>query len=83
MSGREVNGRRLAASFGSWSGTAGVQDRAGGLLEVAFRADFKKVREVETGTLGGQAIEVIGAAKSDFVAGMVVLTCRPATEGGQ
>ena len=83
MSGVVKNGRRAAASFGPWSGTAGVQNRDGGLIEVAFRADPKSLRGVKTGTIGGDAVTVLKIERSAWVAGMVLITFEPVAEGDQ
>jgi hypothetical protein len=80
MSGPHNNGRRAAVVFGPYSGEAGVQDRADGTIEVAFRGEARQLRGVESGTVGGAPVSVLSVTKSAWVTGLVVLTCR-ASEG--
>lgn len=81
MSGTISNGARAPVTFGAFAGEAGVQERLGGEMEVAFRAEIRALRGVTAGVIDGQAVEVIAVAKSEFVPGMVVLTCRPVAGG--
>lgn len=78
MSGVAKNGRRAVVAFGKYAGAAGVQDRHGGVIEVAFRAELRGLRGIEEGTVDGKPVEVLSVAKSDWVAGMAVVTCQKA-----
>lgn len=78
MISSEKNGRRASVKFGSFLGEAGVRDREDGLLEVAFFwPDFRSLRRVSSGTVGDQSVEVLKVERSDWVTGMLVVTCRP------
>lgn len=76
MSGAVKNGRKASVAFGKYAGAAGVQDRAGGVMEVAFRGELRHLRGEASGTVDGKRVEVLSIAKSDWVPGMVVLTCE-------
>jgi len=81
MSGAIENGRRAPVKFGSHAGSAGVVERDDGTWRVAFFADLRSMRGVETGMIDGVACRVLSAKRSDpaaaGVAGMVVLTVKP------
>lgn len=81
MSGTIENGRRAPVKFGSYDGAAGVVERDDGTWLVAFFADLRSMRGVETGTIDGVACRVLSTKRSDPAAagitGMVVLTVKP------
>lgn len=72
------NGRRLEASFGTWSGVAGVQGTDP--MHVAFAARARDLRDVKSGTLDGKPVSVVNVMESKVVPGMVVLTVTAVTE---
>lgn len=77
MSGNNIeNGRRVEAEFGRWRGTVGVAVLRGE-TQVAFMAELRALRGVETGTIDGVPVRVLSADKSAFVPGMVVLKVEP------
>jgi hypothetical protein len=78
MSGAINNGRRLQVSFGSYSGPAGVVERAGE-TQIAFAAKRRDVASATTGTIDGKPYQVLSMAQSEHVPGMLVLTVTAVT----
>lgn len=73
---------RLPVVFGKVEAIAGVVDRHG-VLEIAFRADLKKLARKTTGTVDGKPVELIGEfVDSPSGAGLVEAKARYVAEEG-
>lgn len=72
IKGDVSNGKRVAVAFPWFTGTAGVQQTERGTQVAYFSRSTAKAPA--SGTVDGQAVEVIAAERSRTVEGVVVLT---------
>lgn len=71
------NGERLPAVFGEYEGLVGVAERQGE-TQIAFPGDWRRFRDVKSGTIDGQAFDVLSVAESKFTKRMVLMAVKPA-----
>lgn len=74
IKGEVRNGARVAVVFPWYSGPAGVQHTDRGMQVAYFSRSTAKAPA--TGTVDGQAVEVIAAERSRTVEGVAVLTVK-------
>lgn len=70
------SGRRVQIEVGRYSGAAGMQTHDG-VTTIAFMGEPRQFRGVATALVDGMPVRIADAARSAYVAGMVVLTVEP------
>jgi hypothetical protein len=76
IKGAVRNGKLVDVDFGWYVGRAGYQQTARGIEVAIFSGAEPKLSQ--PGTIDGQPFSIVKVATSQTVAGMTVLTVRPA-----